>query len=107
MSSSGPRYPGQSPHRVSKEDERKIAKMELQEKIGCPKFLFSSHGRYRCPDCFRILRALPKASNTRVWITKCVGDHCYLVDLTNGKGRAKYERIPEQDSRFIKRIVKI
>ncbi len=106
MSSSGPRYPGQSPHRVSKEDERKIAKMELQEKIGGPKFLFSSHGRYRCPECFRILRAVPEASNNRVWVTKCVGYHCYLVDLTDGIDQAKYERIPEYDPRFIGRNVK-
>jgi len=69
-----------SSHRLSDAERRRIEKLEVQQKVGPPKFLFSSHIDLYCPDCGRKLRC-SKASPNKVWIAQCKGYHAWRVSL--------------------------
>lgn len=89
----------------SKEDDRKIHKLELQEKVGTPKHVFASYITIKCPDCFCILKA-PKASPNKVWITQCKNHHCWRVSLEKGLDHPIIEKIPFTDPDYPRRNIR-
>jgi len=101
-SQSGPQYAGQSPNYLTKEERRKNWHKEVQ---GPPKYLLDSYITLRCPDCFCMLKAR-RPSEQLVWICHCKHHHCWQVSLEKGQDRPILEKIPSNDPRYYKRMIK-